>query len=190
LKPWEQPLLIVWSDETGHYTIDGIPPGDYYLGVNIRSTPTKESPYQTVYYPNTPNLEQALRISFVATARAQDVDLRVSAKLPLVTVLGTIQTADGKPPSAKDYPNVLIDESEPYSAIEQIPIEIDAEGKFQFEVCEGIKYIAFASSGIFPGAGNSPKYSRRVEFTPTQENNRLVLALDQTEAQFPNSQRK
>jgi hypothetical protein len=45
IERWMQPAIPGISDESGHYAIDGIPPGEYYLGVNILSTPTKEQPY-------------------------------------------------------------------------------------------------------------------------------------------------
>ena len=86
LKRWEQPVLLDVSDEIGDYTIEGIPPGEYYFGVNIRSTPTREHPYPSTYYPNTPDLHKAQRIVVVAGPSVQEFDLRVSRRLPIVTI--------------------------------------------------------------------------------------------------------
>ena len=77
LKQWERPVLLDVSDESGEYAINGIPPGNYYLGVNIRSTPTKEHPYPRTYYPGTPDLSQATQITIAIGASVLDRDLRV-----------------------------------------------------------------------------------------------------------------
>jgi len=180
LKRSEQPVLLDISDEDGHYTIDGIPPGDYYLGVNIKSTPTKEHPYASTYYPNTPNLREAVRISVVTRAAVQEFDLRVRNRLPLVTIRGRVQTADGRPPLPHDHPQIRIKGPGLYGQIEQETIKIDGEGRFQFQLCEGIKYSAFA----FSGSMGSKSYSAPVEFTPTAENDRLVLTLDKSPEEF------
>lgn len=174
LERWERPVLLDESNESGHYTIDGIPPGDYYLGINISSTPTKEHPYPKTYYPNTPDLRQAMRISFVIGASVQDFDLRVPTKLALITLHGRIQNIDGKPPLLQDHPQVRIKESDGFGQIEHETIKVDADGRFEFQLCEGVEYSAFA----FAGPMRTQKFSARVEFTPTKESNLLVLTLD------------
>jgi len=179
LKRSLQPVLLDISDQDGHYEINGIPPGNYYLGVNINSTPTKEHPYPTTYYPNTPDRNLAMRIGVVG-ASVQEYDLRVPRRLSLVTVHGKIQTAEGKSPLPQDHPQVRIKEPGLYGQIENETIRIDADGQFQFDLCEGIEYSAFAFSGPI----RSAIYSAPVEFTPTKENDRLVLILDKTFEEF------
>jgi hypothetical protein len=180
LKQWERPVLLDVSDESGQYAIDGIPPGNYYLGVNIRSTPTKEHPYPSTYYPGTPNLSQATQIDIAIGASVLDRDLRVPRRLSLVMIHGRIQNADGKPPQVQDHPQVRIKEPGLHGQIERETIKIDADGRFQFELCEGIKYSAFA----FSGPMRSPTYSVPIEFTPTKESDQLVLILDKTTEEF------
>ena len=186
LKRSEHPVLLDVSDENGHYAIDGIPPGEFYLGVNILSTPTKEHPYPSTYYPNTPDLGQAMPIVVVMGPSVQSFDLRVPPKLALVTIRGRIQNADGKPPHSEDHPQVRIKEPGLYGQIEREIIKIDAEGRFQYELCEGVKYSAFA----FSGPVRSSTYSAPVEFTPTKENDQLVLTIDKTQEEFGKLRRK
>ncbi len=180
LKLWEQPILLDVSDENGHYTIDGVPPGEYLLGVNIKSSPTKEYPYTPTYYPNTPDVGKAIPIRVADRVSTQDFDLRVPPQLSLVTIKGRVQTKDGKPPPAQDHPQVRIKEPGLRGQIEQEEIKIDVEGRFQFELCEGIPYSAFA----FSGPPVPVAYSAPVEFTPTKENDQLVLTLDKTPEEF------
>jgi hypothetical protein len=108
------------------------------------------------------------------------LDLRAPSRLALVTIKGRIQTADGKPPLPQDHPQVRIKEPGLQGQIEPTSIRIEADGSFQFELCEGIRYSAFAFSGNI----GSPAYSAPIEFTPTSENNRLLLILDKTPAEF------
>ena len=180
LKQWERPVLLDVSDESGRYAIDGIPPGNYYLGVNIRSTPTKEHPYPSTYYPGTPSLSEAIQIGIAIGVSVLDRDLRVPRRLPLVMIHGRIQSADGKPPLTGDRAQVRIKEPGLRGQIEEETIKIDAEGRFQFELCEGIRYSAFA----FSGPMRSPTYSVPIEFTPTKEDDQLVLILDKTPEEF------
>jgi hypothetical protein len=90
LERFQQPILLDISDEDGHYAIDGIPPGNYYLGVNIVDTPTKESPYPVIYYPNTTDPSRAARIDFFTGAAVENLDLTVPHRLTRVTIRGRI----------------------------------------------------------------------------------------------------
>ncbi len=149
LERWEYPILLDRTDENGHYSIEGIPPGDYLLGINITSTPTKEQPYASTYYPDTQDRKKAKRISFFSGASVQELDLPAPPKLPLVTIRGRLQTADGKPPRREDYPQVRIKEPRLYGQIAQESLEVDSEGRFQFELCEE----SGTAHGRLPGLG-------------------------------------
>ena len=59
-------------------------------------------------------------------------------------------------------------------------IEVDAEGHFHFELCEGVRYSAFA----FQGGARTGLHSAPVEFVPTKKSNKLVFILDKTNAEF------
>jgi hypothetical protein len=182
LERWQYPVLLDESDEDGHYAIDGVPPGEYLLGVNINSAPTKEHPYATVYYPNTENRSGALPIRVSASPSAQEFDIQVGPRLPLVTISGRLQTADGKPPRPEDSPQVRFKEPGLYGQIEQQLIPIDAEGRFEFQLCEGVTYSAFA----FAGPPRSQKYSAPIEFTATSTNDNLLFTLDKSLFEFQN----
>lgn len=180
LERWKQPILLAESDEEGQYVIDEIPPGEYYLGINIKSTPTKEHPFGPTYYPDTHERSQATAIIIGSAASVQEFDLRAPEKLPLVTIRGTIKRADGKPPLIDDHPHVRIKEPGLYGQIEQEDIPIDAQGNFQFVLCEGATYSAFAFSGTI----RNQMYSAPVEFVPTRDHDRLELILDKTPDEF------
>jgi len=112
----------------------------------------------------------------------QEFDFQVGARLPLVTIQGRLQTADGKPPRPEDNPQVRFKEPGLYGQIEQQPIQIDADGRFEFQLCEGVTYSAFA----FAGRPRSQTYSAPIEFTPTSTNNSLIFTLDKSADEFRN----
>jgi len=180
LKSWERPVLLDVSDEDGRYTINGIPPGEYSLGVNIVSTPTRKYPFRPTWYPGTTDKDQATKIIVTPGVSAQVFDLRISDRLPLVTIHGRVLNVDGTPPSPQDHPQVRIKEPGLRGQIEQAPIAVDAEGRFQFELCEGIQYSAFA----FSGPVKSRIYSPPVEFVPNKEHDQMDLVLSKTAEEF------
>ena len=168
-KRWENPILLAESDERGFYTIDGIPPGDYYLGINIESTPTKDHPYSSTYYPDTQDMRTAIPIAFFAGASVRSYDLTAPRKLKVIRVRGRISDTAGLPP--KDHPQVRIKEPGLYGQIETEALTVDSEGRFEIELCEGVRYSAFAFSG-FP---KNTSYSEPIEFTASDSELHFVL---------------
>jgi len=167
-KRWQDPILLDVSDEDGSYTIDGIPPGDYYLGINIRSTPKKDYPYAPTYYPNTHDVKTATPILFSAGASAVSYDLTAPAKLRVIRVRGRILDSAGAP--AKDGARILIKEPGLYGQIENQELPVNDEGRFEVELCEGERYSAFAFSSF-----RTNTYSEPIEFTAGDSELRFVL---------------
>jgi hypothetical protein len=163
----------------GHYAITAIPPGEYLLGININSTPTKEYPFPPTYYPNAAVPDEAKTVKFNQSVSVQDIDLRVPYRLALVKLHGRVLNADGHAPSKGDA-QVLIKEPGLNGQISQSPIIIDSEGRFEFELCEGVGYSAFAFSERPP----QEMHSAPVEFVATKEGDELILTLDKTSEEF------
>jgi hypothetical protein len=180
LQRWQLPNLLDISRQDGHYEIDGIPPGEYYLGVNINDTPTKEHPYPRTYHPSTSDVSLATRINVAPGASEQQFDVTVPGKLPLIKIQGKIMDANGNPPPLNAYAQVRIKEPDLFGQIEQEIISVDSEGRFTFELCEGVQYSAFA----FWGPVRNQIYSAPVAFRPTTENDHLNLVVDKTGEEF------
>jgi hypothetical protein len=175
LDPWLQSV----SDAQGHYAIDGIPPGDYYLGVNIRSVPTREHPFAPMYFPGTVNVKEAFPISIVDKAYTQTLDLRGSRRLQVITVRGRVFTADGHP--SKRYPSIRIKGPGLSGEVERGEIQIDSDGRFQYELCEGVRYSAYAFDGT---PTENQMHSAPVEVVPTREAPELLFILDKADKEF------
>ncbi len=170
------PLLAI-SGENGFYSIDGILPGDYYLGINVRSTPAKENPYPPTYYPNTYEVRDAVPVSFTTVASVRPYDLTAPAKLKIIRVRGRITDAGGKPP--KDHVYVGIEEPGLGGQVDAGPLVVDSEGLFEIEVCEGVRYSAFA----FTSRMRSETFSAPIDFI-ARADSELRLVIDRTAKEF------
>jgi hypothetical protein len=179
LKRYEQPVLIDFSDSSGHFRIGGVAPGEYLVGVNILSSPVKDNPWPRTFYPATADINQAFHLTIDQTASSRQIEIRVPGRLSIVTIRGRILRADGKPPTADDRAQVRIKEPGLYGQIEREPIKVDTDGTFQFDLCGGAAYSAFA----FAGPPRSTISSAPVEFTASKELE-LVLVLDKSPQEF------
>jgi hypothetical protein len=180
-KRWENPVLVTLSDETGFYAIDGIPPGEYLLGINIKHTPTREQPYPPTYYPNTQQSNSATPVVFLAGDSVQSYDLILPEKLKVIRIKGHITDASGRP--AKNA-EVRIKEPGLYGQIETDILTIDSDGRFEIELCERVRYSGFAFSGL----SGETVYSEPVEFVAGDAELRFVL--NKTPDEFIQSSRR
>jgi len=69
--------------------------------------------------------------------------------------------------------------SSSWPAVSSGPIAVDAEGRFRFELCEGVAYSAFA----FAGPMRNQMHSAPIEFTVTKTL-QLEFLLDKTSEEF------
>jgi hypothetical protein len=142
---WKDPVLLDISNEKGSMRSNGMPPGEYYVGINIRYTATKEHPYPPSHYSNTGDVSSTIPVTFSIGASVRSYDLTAPAKLRIVRVHGRITDDSGLPP--QNYPQVRIKEPGLYGQIESQPVTIDPEGRFEIELCEGVRYAVFAFNG-------------------------------------------
>lgn len=54
----------VMTDSDGHYEMGIVRAGQYYLGINLNHTPTRDTPYPRWFYPGTEDPALATRIDF------------------------------------------------------------------------------------------------------------------------------
>ena len=113
------PGRIAQTNDLGQYRIYGLPPGDYYVsatlrgaaletiemefvsfgGVSIGGGPTAPAPksgYSSTYYPGTPNIAEAQRVTVPAGQESSSADFALVA-VRLAKVSGIVIGSDGKP---------------------------------------------------------------------------------------------
>ena len=112
------PGRVAQTNDLGQFRIYGLPPGDYYVSATMRgglemmemeltmlsgastgAGPTASAPksgYSATYYPGTPNVAEAQRITLGAGQESQSADFALVA-VKLAKVSGIVIGADGKP---------------------------------------------------------------------------------------------
>ena len=91
------------TDDQGQYRLFGLPPGDYFVSATLRSggpeaaDPTGEvSGYASTYYPGTPNLNDAARVTLAVSQENTSVSFGLVAT-KLVRLSGQVLTSLGTP---------------------------------------------------------------------------------------------
>jgi hypothetical protein len=93
------------TDDLGQYRLFGLPPGDYYVSATLRSggpevtDPMGEmSGYAATYFPGTPNVAEAARVTLAVSQENTTVSFGLIATR-LVRVSGQVLTSGGAPAS-------------------------------------------------------------------------------------------
>jgi hypothetical protein len=111
------PGRVAQTNDLGQFRIYGLPPGDYYVSGTLRGAlemmdmelmisgasagagPTASAPksgYSSTYYPGTPNVAEAQRITLAAGQESSSADFALVA-VRLAKVSGIVIGSDGKP---------------------------------------------------------------------------------------------
>jgi hypothetical protein len=131
------PGRVAQTNDLGQFRIYGLPPADYYVSATLRSGgldimemelmvsgastsagPTASAPksgYAPTYYPGTPNVAEAQRITVAAGQESPSADFALVA-VRLAKVSGIVIASDGKPlegsqvsavPANRDFAGLL-----------------------------------------------------------------------------------
>jgi hypothetical protein len=93
------------TDDMGQYRLHGLSPGDYYVSVGIGPPTIPEGQaddgvgYAPSFYPGTPSLAQAERVTLRVGQDAQNISFAV-APIRFATVSGTVVNSSGQPVQA------------------------------------------------------------------------------------------
>jgi hypothetical protein len=81
----------------GRYELRIIRPGQYYLGINLNHTATRDAPYPRWFYPGTDDPASATKITFSGHPEVRTYDLTLPGRQPERTIDGIVLRADGQP---------------------------------------------------------------------------------------------
>jgi hypothetical protein len=81
----------------GQYEIRIVRPGQYYLGVNLNHTPTRDTPYPRWFYPGTEDPASAIRIDFTGKPEVRTYDFTLPERQTERAIEGLVLTHDGQP---------------------------------------------------------------------------------------------
>ena len=94
------------TDDLGQYRLFGLPPGEYFVSASLRTgggevtDPMGGEPsgYAGTYYPGTPNIAEASRVTLAVSQENTSVSFGLIATR-LVRVAGQVMSSDGSPAS-------------------------------------------------------------------------------------------
>lgn len=150
-EPGDIDHVPAYTDEKGYYEFFGIPPGEYYLGINLDTRPNKEFPYPRLYYPSSGDIEGATPVLLGRGQKLSGYDLILPSKVRELEFRGTVVDEDGRPVA-----NAFVEvyglynrewtEQDDYSMRSILQptfegrVETDANGWFTVRLLEGNRY--------------------------------------------------
>ncbi len=112
-------------DEGGRFDLWPLPPGDYYVGVNINSSPKTDVPFLPTYYPGVTK-QSAATIVHVANGETKELELPLSIFATPRSVHFTATGLDGKP--LRTIYVQLEDLRHPGDAASYVNVDLDEKG--------------------------------------------------------------
>ncbi len=138
-----------WSfTQDGSFDLWPLPPGDYYVGININSSPKEDSPFPPTYFPGVTSQEAASIVHLdEGDVRELDIPLPEMAKPRKVSFVAI--GLDGKPLRAVYVQ--LEDLRHPGDAASYVNVSLDKDGKGEMTVYAGYAYHLHASHWVKTG---------------------------------------
>ena len=127
----------VYTDKSGGFAFDSLPPGKYVLGVNLFEPPAKNTPYPPMYYPKTHDIGKASVVE-VREGEQIKVDLHLLPRMKERVMSGIVLAEDGPAAKVRVY---LSDVKEPGSPIFGLDAETNASGEFTIKCFAGQEYL-------------------------------------------------
>jgi hypothetical protein len=162
---------IGFTDADGRWQVDGLPDGQYLVGVNIAQAPTALAPFPTVWYPGVTASGSRQEIS-LRDQRPRQLDFTLPPPMPLRTIGGIVLDAAGL--TVRDADVSLIDGEFPDEIVGRA--STDPKGRFSIDVVVGRSLLARARTYTRGGAVESDA----VEISQRVEDGALTLVLWKT----------
>jgi len=120
------------TDDRGQFRLFGIGPGKYYVSARYRDWQTEnegDSTYPPIYFPGTPNAQEAARIEVVAGGQLSGIDISL-AETKAFSISGKVFRSDGKPAVEAMLSNMRMDDGDWGGWMSRGGV-VDAEGNFK-----------------------------------------------------------
>jgi hypothetical protein len=131
-----------FTDENGRFDLWPLPPGDYYVGVNINSSPKEDSPFPPTYYPGVTS-RKAASIVHLDEGQLKNLELPLPEIAKPRTVHFIAIGLDGKP--MKKIYIQREDLRHPGDAASYVNVDLDTKGAGSLTVYAGYSYHLHAS---------------------------------------------
>ena len=86
-----------YTNRDGRYTIRGVPPGKYYVGVNLIHEPRGRQPFPPTFYPGVTDRSQARKIEMKLGDARDSTDILMQQQYAVKKIEGILKYSDGSP---------------------------------------------------------------------------------------------
>ena len=135
-------------DENNHFDLWPLPPGDYYVGVNINSSPSVDSPFPPTYYPGVAN-PKAAAVVHLNEGEVKELELPLPEVAKPRVVHFTAVGLDGKPLRAIYIQ--LEDLRHPGDAASYVNVDLNSRGEGTLTIYAGYPYHLHGSHWVSYG---------------------------------------
>ena len=143
--------IPAYTNDAGYFEFYGIPPGRYYLGLNLDFKPNKDFPYPKTYFPNASDITKATIIVLQTAEKRDGLSLYLPMEVPEIELKGKVVDTKGKPIKGAIVERYglyygTLKESDDYGMryIKQPVFEgrivTDSKGEFVLKLLKGNKY--------------------------------------------------
>jgi hypothetical protein len=172
----------VMTDTQGRYEIRIVRPGQYYLGVSLNHSPSRDTPYPRWFYPGTGDPSLATTIDFSGKPETRTYDFTLPDQQSRRTIDGFVLRRDGQPMPRAVV--TVLDDSQNVAA----QAFADLKGFFSVAVFSGMPYRLHT---VWPG--NTPADAASavpINIAPGSELLNLQLVLTRPGNSFLESRKK
>ena len=170
------------TDPEGRYEIRIVRPGQYFLGVSLNHSPSRDTPYPRWFYPGTGDPSLATTIDFSGKPETRTYDFTLPDQQSRRTIDGFVLRRDGQPMPRAVV--TVLDDSQNVAA----QAFADLKGFFSLAVFSGTPYRLHT---VWPG--NTPADAASavpIDIAPGSEPLNLELVLTQPGNSFLESRQK
>jgi hypothetical protein len=136
-KPAETPFLLDCTEQDGHFKIDEIALGEYYLVANDDGVISSDEPFPLTYYPGVFEKEKATVLNIASGDKLEDFDIHIPSRRSTRTIEGRLLFSDGRP--VDDETVEFNSDEKPGQPQDRVLTKTDTEGRFKLSVLEGSK---------------------------------------------------
>lgn len=145
---FESPIYK-YTQSDGSYTLKELPPGRYFIGINIDHTPTKDNPFAPLFYPSVSNKTEAAIVLISDEEQRAGYDLHLTQPVSAYDIQVAVVMPDGSPAANA---SVWLEDYEFYGSSPDRAIKTNAAGMVTVKGYKTRKYWLHARLGEYGDA--------------------------------------
>jgi 5-hydroxyisourate hydrolase-like protein (transthyretin family) len=131
------PVAQAKTDDNGNYELKNIRSGEYYLGINLARTPSKEMPYARYFYPGTEDPSNAGLAAIGDQPGTKTFDFPIPPPQKERSVQGIVYWPDGR---LAEKVNIFLEDRRWPWQTNVVSATTESDGRFKISVFDGTRY--------------------------------------------------